>query len=87
LRRAPEGWSCRWVPGTVDRVRLNSCSLQEREIGVREVARLAGPSALHALYLRGHYRGDCQDSPCLTLGCEAQATTAQKASLLAGSLK
>ncbi|HWG85464.1 MAG TPA: hypothetical protein VNT60_08300 [Deinococcales bacterium] len=76
MRRATSGWSCRWVPGTHDRVLLRSCGEGERELSVLDLARFAGRNALNDLYLRGRHRGECPDSPCLALGCHPEVTAA-----------
>ncbi|PYE50416.1 hypothetical protein [Deinococcus yavapaiensis] len=46
--------TCRWVPGTLDRVRVSSRG-QAEVLDIGEVERRFGRAALEALYLKGHF--------------------------------
>ena len=46
---------CRWVPGTLDRVRL-LLEDRELEVGIDQFERVLGGHALHDLYLKGVVR-------------------------------
>lgn len=66
--------TCRWVPGTFDRV-LVSSPFGHGEASLRDVRRVLGPGAVHDLYLRGRHRHfDDEDRvwyAMLCLGCLA----------------
>ncbi|MFC4638338.1 hypothetical protein [Deinococcus hohokamensis] len=47
---------CRWVPGTLDSVRVTGLS-DEEVLSIHEVTRRFGREAADALYLRGRYTG------------------------------
>lgn len=65
-------YSCVWVPGTLDRVRVSLEGLQlekslqmeglQAEWSLGEVFKLLGTRAVHDLYLRGRASGRC-DAP------------------------
>ena len=46
--------TCRWVPGTLDRVRVSSPDRAE-VLDIGAVERRFGRAALEALYLKGHF--------------------------------
>jgi len=53
--RTGEKVECRWVPGTLDRIRLR-LEDSELEVGIDQFERVLGGHALHDLYLKGVVR-------------------------------
>lgn len=60
-------YSCVWVPGTLDRVKVSVESLQA-EWSLGEVFRLLGTRAVHDLYLRGRASGERNEPLAWPLG-------------------
>ncbi len=49
--------TCRWVPGTLDQVRVSS-GRREEILDIQQIERRFGRAALEALYLKGNYTND-----------------------------
>lgn len=78
----PLRFSCAWVPGTMDRVRITS-PLGTHEVALRRVRDVLGRAAVQDLYLLGRYAAPATEAQLLhlldQLGCPAAEPRPPKA--------
>ena len=52
--------TCRWIPNTLDRVRVHADN-QHVELNISDISQVLGREALEGLYLRGTFTLDPED--------------------------